>query len=100
MIKVSYNDLLTEATREAVEIDMPDGSSIVVDFPNGDQSKALKIALESGDEDAALLALFGDEHGKVLIHRFKDEPADLPARLISAVSKAFGIPPNLPSSSS
>lgn len=97
--KVSFNELLVEAEREDVEIDMPDGTPIVVKFPNGEQVKALRAAMIANDEDAALLAIFGDEDGKRLLESFKTLPGDMPGRVTAAVMEEFGITPNVLTSS-
>jgi hypothetical protein len=94
-VKVSFDELLVEAQREPVEIAMPDGDPIVVQFPTGDQSKLIAAAIKSDNEDAMVLALFGDSDGKRLLDQFKTAPADVAGRLVRKVMESFGMPPEL-----
>lgn len=94
-VKVSFDELLEESQREPVEITMPTGKPIVVPFPTGEQTKTIAAALQANDEDAMVLALFGDEDGKRLLDRFKDAPADFAGRLIAKVMESFGMPKEL-----
>lgn len=91
-VKLSFDELLQEAQREPVEIAMPDGDPIVVRFPTGNDVKSLKAAIDSGDEDGMLLALFGLENGQRLLKSFETAPGDMSGRLVRRVMESFGMP--------
>ncbi len=91
MSKISFNTLLEEAHRDPVEIEMPDGKPVVVEFPTGDVAKQIQTSMTSGDEDAAFLIMFGDADGKRLLEQFKSAPADVPGRLLKMVFNEFGV---------
>jgi hypothetical protein len=90
-VKVSFDELLEESQREPVEIEMPGGKPIIVQFPTGEQSREIALALKADDEDAMILALFGDDAGKQLLDRFKTAPADFAGRLVGKVMESFGM---------
>lgn len=91
-VKLSFNTLLEEAKREPVELEMPDGAPIVVEFPTGDGAKALKAAIATGNEDRMLAALVGEDAARRLLALFPSAPGDMDGRVVKAIMEGFGMP--------
>ncbi len=92
-MKLNFSDLVEEAQREPVIIDMPEGDPIIVQFPDGDRAKEIAQATQyGGTDDDMIKAIFGDDAAKRLLKAFRTAPADVPGRLAQKVMRDWGIP--------
>lgn len=83
-----WDQYVQEATREPLELPMPDGDPIPINYPTGGQIRRIQQAVT--DQDAAV-AFFGDEGGKRLIALFEDAPGDVLKRIILDAGREFGV---------
>lgn len=88
-----WDTYVQEATREPLEMPMPDGDPILIHFPTGGQIEAIQQAVRAGDNHGAVYAMFGDEQGKRLLVLFRDAPGDVLNRIVTDVATEFGVDP-------
>jgi hypothetical protein len=87
----SFDQYVTEAQREALELPLPSGDTVEVHFPTGRQQKAFRNALRAEDTDSCIAALFGDEQAQQLITLFDDAPGDLLLTILKDMGEAWGV---------
>ena len=93
----SWNSYVAEANREPVEIDLGhDGVDdvITVQMPSSGAIRRLNRAQRAGDEDAALVAIFGEKNAAKLWAAAEDSPPGALQSFIQDVLQEFGLSPN------
>lgn len=84
----AWDVYVQEATREPVELPMPDGPPILIEYPTGGQVRRIQEAKTT--EDATVI-LFGKEQGERLIALFEDAPGDVLRRILTDAGREFGV---------
>jgi hypothetical protein len=88
-----WDQYVTEADREPLEVPLPGGESITVRVPSGGQIRAINRAQQAGDNDAAVIGLFGEQQGERLIALAEDAPSGALLELVKDVLAGFGLVP-------
>jgi hypothetical protein len=83
-----WDAYVAEATREPVELPMPDGDPILIHYPTGGKLRLIDAAPSTAE---VIRILFGDEPGNRLIKLFEDAPGDVLRRIITDVGVEFGV---------
>lgn len=76
--------------RRTLELPISDDEVYVIKYPTRSQGRKIKRAQESGDTDALLIALLGEQAGRRVVELSEDEPADVVDDLLLDVLRQFG----------
>jgi hypothetical protein len=83
-----WDTYVEEATREPLELPMPDGDPILIRYPTGGQIRRAESATST---DEIIKIIFGDDDGERLIKLFEDAPGDVLRRIVRDVGIEFGV---------
>lgn len=86
----AWDQYVTEASHDPIDIPLPDGVR-TVDFPTGGQLEEFNTARYMGNEEGAMLALFGKEVGAELMALARVAPVGALAGLIQDALVAWGL---------
>ena len=81
------------ATERCIELPLTDDESYIINYPTRRQGKAIAAAQESGDVDALLIALLGQEAGERVAELSVDAPGYVLDEFLLDVMRKFGFVP-------
>lgn len=88
---IGWDQRVSEAHREPLELPMPEGEPIRITQPKGGTIRKINRAQKAGDQDAAVTALFGEASGRRLLDLYEDAPAAVLPDLVGEILEEFGL---------
>ncbi|MBB1153522.1 hypothetical protein [Amycolatopsis dendrobii] len=83
-------DAKTGDEDRSIELPLTPDESYVIQYPTRRQGRKIRAAQDSGDMDALLVALLGDEAGRRVAELSEDEPAYVLDLFLIDVMRKFG----------
>lgn len=86
-----FDQYVAEAQRPPVELPLPDGTSLLIAFPDGKALRSYVAAMKTGDPIAMMISLLSVEDSQRLMALYETAPADVLGKIIADLEGAWGL---------